>query len=223
MNLSVDNTPAPRTQGDLQAIEALYDSGMVFDGQLNIPVIDWRHYLEEELDMHNSHQSFSARQRIENQMGHSDNQVIWFTDARPERVFDQTGEALEVLHEWVSNIQANPDAGVAGNRPASAQDACFATDGSLIARGDDVWGGVLDDNTTGACTEVFPLYTTSRIEAGGPIEGSVFKCALKPLDVALSDGTYGNWTPDSGQIDRLRDIFPEGVCDYAQADQGRPD
>ena len=28
---------------------------MVFDGELTIPVIDWRHYLEEVLDMHNSH------------------------------------------------------------------------------------------------------------------------------------------------------------------------
>lgn len=223
MNLSDGDAPAPRTRGDLQAIEALYSSGMVFDGQLNIPVIDWRHYLEEELDMHNSHQSFSARQRIENRMGSSDNQVIWFTDARPERVFDQTGQALEVLHEWVSNIKANPDAGVAGNRPASAQDACFATDGSLIARGNDVWRGVLDDNVAGACTGVFPLYTTSRIEAGGPIEGSIFKCRLKPLDVALSDGTYGAWTPDEQQINALRDIFPEGVCDYAQPDQGRPE
>jgi len=223
MNLSDGDAPAPRTRGDLQAIQALYSSGMVFDGQLNIPVIDWRHYLEEELDMHNSHQSFSARQRIENQMGNSENQVIWFTDARPERVFDQTGEALEVLHEWVTNIKANPEAGVAGNRPASAQDACFATDGTMIARGDGVWSGVLDDNAAGACTEVFPLYTTSRIEAGGPIEGSVFKCRLKPLDVALSDGTYGNWAPDQGQISALSDIFPDGVCDYAQPDQGRPD
>lgn len=222
MNLSNGDAPAPRTQGDVQAIRALYDSGMVFDGQLNIPIIDWRHYLEEELDMHNSHQSFSARQRIENRMGNSDNQVIWFTDARPERVFDQTGQALEVLHEWVTNIKANPDAGVAGNRPASAQDACFATDGSLIARGADVWDGVLDDRAAGTCTDVFPLYTTSRIEAGGPIEGSIFKCQLKPLDVALSDGTYGSWVPDDNQIRALNGIFPDGVCDYTQADQGRP-
>lgn len=223
MNLSESDAPAPRTQGDLQAIQGLYNSGIVFDGQLNIPVIDWRHYLEEELDMHNSHQSFSARQRIENRMGNSENQVIWFTDARPERTFDQTGQALDVLHQWMTNIRANPDAGVAGNRPASAQDACFATDGSVIARGHNVWSGVLDDNAAGACTEQFPLYTTSRIEAGGPIEGSVFKCHLKPLDVALSDGTYGNWTPDADQITLLNDIFPQGVCDYAQGDQGRPE
>ncbi|MDP2285810.1 MAG: DUF6351 family protein [Pseudohongiella sp.] len=221
MNLSEGDSPAPRTVGDEQAIRALYESGMVFDGQLNIPIVDWRHYLEEELDMHNSHQSFSARQRITNRMGNADNQLIWFTDARPARSYDQTMQALDVLHDWVMNIKANPEAGVAGNRPATAVDACFATDGSLIAQGSDVWSGVLDDSEPGSCTQAFPLYSTSRIVAGGPIEGSVFKCALKPLDTALSDGTYGSWVPDSQQIERLRSVFPEGVCDYTQADQGR--
>jgi len=221
MSLSDTEAPAPRTQGDIQAISALYQSGMVFDGQLNIPIVDWRHYLEEELDMHNSHQSFSARQRIANRMGNADNQLIWFTDARPERSYDQTMQALDVLHEWVMNIKANPDAGVAGNRPESAVDACFATDGSLIAKGNDVWSGVLESAAPGACTQVFPLYSTSRIVAGGPIEGSVFKCALKPLDVALSDGTYGSWVPGSNEVAQLRAIFPDGVCDYLQVDQGR--
>ena len=131
-------------------------------------------------------------------------------------------QALDVLHEWVTNIKTNPDAGVAANRPASAQDACFATDGSLIAQGADVWNGVLDDASAGACTQSFPLYSTSRIVAGGPIEGSVFKCSLKPLDVALSDGTYGNWVPDAAQIGRLQAVFPDGVCDYNAPDQGRP-
>lgn len=234
MNLSPDGvTPAPRTQGDLIAINAAYESGMVFDGQLDIPIIDWRHYLEEVLDMHNSHQSFSARQRIRNRMGHSDNQVIWFTDARPTILddpeepeprdeFDQTWMALEVLHEWLMNIRANPDRSIGENRPAAAVDSCFNTQGELIASGADVWDGILDDRPAGICTQQFPTYTTSRIIAGGPIEGSVFKCTLKSVDTALADGTYGSWVPTPGQVDRLKEIFPQGVCDYSKPDQGRP-
>lgn len=234
MNLSPDGvTPAPRTQGDLIAINAAYESGMVFDGQLDIPIIDWRHYLEEVLDMHNSHQSFSARQRIRNRMGHSDNQVIWFTDARPTILddpeepeprdeFDQTWMALEVLHEWLMNIRANPDRSIGENRPAAAVDSCFNTQGELIASGADVWDGILDDRPAGTCTQQFPTYTTSRIIAGGPIEGSVFKCTLKSVDTALADGTYGSWMPTPGQVDRLKEIFPQGVCDYSKPDQGRP-
>ncbi len=234
MNLSPEGvTPAPRTQGDLIAINAAYESGMVFDGQLDIPIIDWRHYLEEVLDMHNSHQSFSARQRIRNRMGHSDNQVIWFTDARPTILddpeepeprdeFDQTWMALEVLHEWLMNIRANPDRSIGENRPAAAVDSCFNTQGELIASGADVWDGILDDRPAGTCTQQFPTYTTSRIIAGGPIEGSVFKCTLKSVDTALADGTYGSWVPTPGQVDRLKEIFPQGVCDYSKPDQGRP-
>jgi hypothetical protein len=222
MNLATGNEPAPRTTGDLEAIRALYTSGMVFDGQLDIPFIDWRHYLEEELDMHNSHQSFSARQRILNKMGHADNQLIWFTDARPESAFDQTPQALDVLHDWMMNIREHPERSIAQNRPSHAVDSCFNTDGTLLASGNDVWNGILNDREVGACTQAFPIYRTSRIVAGSPIEGSIFKCSLKPVDVALADGTYGTWAPDSAQSAQLRQIFPEGVCDYSQPDQGRP-
>ena len=41
-------------------------SGMEFQGDIDIPVIDWRHYLEDELDMHHSQESFVARQRMLN-------------------------------------------------------------------------------------------------------------------------------------------------------------
>lgn len=237
MNLRTGSEPAPRTAGDMVAFNAAYSSGMVFDGQLDIPMIDWRHYLEEVLDMHNSHQSFSGRQRIRNQMGHSDNQVIWFTDARPtiatadtpkrERPhprdeFDQTWMALDVMHEWVMNIKANPEASIADNKPALAVDSCFNTDGTLIGSGDDVWNGIIDQQPLGDCAALFPTYTTSRMEAGGPIEGSVFKCALKPVSAALADGTYGSWSPSGTQVARLEAIHPDGVCDYSQADQGRP-
>ena len=71
MQLSPDGgaTPAPRRLGDPKAQHAAYRSGMVFRGKLDIPVIDWRHYLEPFLDMHNSHQSFAARQRLLNYDG----------------------------------------------------------------------------------------------------------------------------------------------------------
>jgi hypothetical protein len=235
MLLSPDGiAPAPRTEGDLLAIRAAYESGMVFDGQLDIPVIEWRHYLEEVLDMHNSHQSFSTRQRIRNKMGNSDNQVIWFTDTRPtdttnpnrprpSEEFDNTWQALDVLHDWLENMRANPDQTIAESKPAAAVDSCFTTQGNLIASGDDVWDGIIDNDPDGSCTTRFPTYTTSRMEAGGPIEGSVFKCALKSVNTALNDGTYGSWLPSSPEITRLNEIFPQGVCDYSEADQGRPD
>src|SRR5699024_5404136 len=137
--------PAPRTEASLQAINAAYQAGRVFHGDAALRIIDWRPYLEHERDMHNVHQSFVVRQRMIDFAGHADNQVIWFTDARPEEEFDHVPMALEVIHEWMENIQAHPQRSVAENRPALAVDSCFATDGSLIARGEGVWDGALDD------------------------------------------------------------------------------
>jgi len=215
--------PAARTEGDIMAMQAAYENGLVFMGDLDIPIIDWRHYLEDELDMHNTHQSFASRQRIRDARGHSDNQVIWFTDVdsgTPE--FDQTPEALEVIDEWMTNIQNNPDAGVAANKPPRAVDRCFNAGGTEIAAGDGVWDGILDDNAPGECTEQFQIYSTSRIVAGGPFKGSIFKCHLMPVADAIASGMYGVWVPDVLQQFQLEQIFPEGVCDFAQPDVGLP-
>ena len=225
MKLSPDGgaTPAERREGNREAGYAAYRSGMVFRGKLDIPVIDWRHYLEHRLDMHNSHQSFAARQRLLNYDGDASNQVIWFTDARPGTPqFDQTPQAFLVLDEWLANIKAHPEKSVGENKPAAAVDSCFATNGSQLASGDGVWNGILDDGPKGACAAQFETFETSRIVAGGPIEGGVFQCALQPVEAALDKGLYGSWAPTAAEVERLKQIFPSGVCDYSKPDQALP-
>ena len=222
-NFSMDpTTPAPRTEGDLLSMQRAYEAGLVFMGDMEIPIIDWRNYLESELDMHNSHQSFAARQRLRDGQGSSDNQVIWFTDIDGGSEFDQTPEAFQVMDEWMRNIHDNPHLGVAGNKPAAAVDRCFDADGNEIAAGDDVWDGILDDNPEGACTALFPPYSTSRIVAGGPFKGSIFKCVLQPVSTAIARGLYGVWTPSPVEQAILEQIFPDGVCDFDQPDAGLP-
>lgn len=224
MHLSPDGgtTPARRTQGDVAAMNAAYTSGMQFQGDIDIPVIDWRHYLEDELDMHNTQQSFAARQRMLDADGDASNQVIWFTDARPAVAFDQTPMAFEVIDEWMANIAAHPRRGVARNKPERAVDSCFATDGSLIASGRQVWDGVLDDADPGACTQHFPIYSSSRRVAGGPYEGGVWKCELQSIDRAVAEGLYGDWQPTADERARLEQVFPDGICDFTRPDVGRP-
>jgi hypothetical protein len=221
-NPAAPNTPAPRTHGDMDAIKAMYNSGLVFKGKTDIPTIDWHPYLEHKLNMHNVHQSFAIRKRIQARMGNADHQAIWFTETRgAANDFDQVPMALEVIDEWMSNIRANPGRSVAANRPARGVDSCFDKDGVLMAKGSGVWDGVLDTKPKGACTQAFPMYSTSRIVSGGPIEGGNFKCALKPVSKALTDGTYGSWTPNLTEIQKLNTIFPEGVCDYSKPDQSQ--
>jgi hypothetical protein len=216
-------TPAPRKTADPGAVENAYEAGHVNVGDIQIPMIDWRNYLERELDMHNSHQSFASRQRLLNFDGDASNQVIWFTDGNDAGdEFDQTPMAFAVIEEWMQNIAANPRAGVAANKPSAAVDSCFDAAGNLIYAGEDAWDGILDDGPAGPCAAQFDIFSTSRIVAGGPITGDVFKCHLQSVHSASLDGVYGDirFTPD--QIAQLETIFPEGVCDYSRGDALKP-
>jgi hypothetical protein len=228
MNLSQGpGLPAPRTAGDPIAMRAAYTSGHVFDGRLDVPAIDHRQYMERELDMHNAHQSFAVRKRVTQRMGHSDNLVVWFTEtytnppAGTPRA-SQTLDALSVMDQWLMNLRANPQAGIAANKPPMAVDACFDATGALMHVGGGVWDGILDSRAPGACTQAFPLYGTSRTVAGAPIEGGIYACARKPVDQALADGTFAPWLPNATEVTQLKQIFPQGVCDYSRPDQARP-
>jgi hypothetical protein len=201
-------TPAQRREGSIAAMNAAYEKGLYFHGDIDIPVIDWRPYREEILDMHNSHQSFASRQRMRDWDGKASNQVIWFSEIGDDR----TLEALQVMDQWM----------LTGRRPDAATDRCFTATGTEIARGSHVWDGILDHRAPGACTAHFPLHSTSRIVAGGPLRGGVYKCALQPVSKAIGRGLYGSWKPSAAERARLEQIFPTGVCDYSKPDQGLP-
>ena len=215
--------PAARQQGNLVAMQNVYKSGLVFRGDIDLPIIDWRNYLEDELDMHNSHQSFASRKRMLNADGDASNQVVWFTDVVvSNQRFDQTPEALEVMDEWMANIRLNPWNGVAANKPPRATDRCFDEKGTEIARGAEVWNGIIDSKPAGACTQKFKIFSTSRRVAGGPFEQSLFKCQLQAVTDAIQKGLYGAWTPSAQETAMLQAIFPQGVCDYSKPDAGLP-
>lgn len=224
-NPAAPDQPARRTSGSIGAMHAMYAAGMVYRGLGAIPMIDWRPYLEARLNMHNAHQSFAVRRRILQAQGDAGHQLIWMTQTRAKGPdFDQTPLALEVMDEWIERLRTHPERGVAANRPPRAVDSCFDADGALLHAGGGVWDGVIDRNRApGACTAVFPLYATSRIVAGAPPEGGIFKCALKSVDAALSDGSYGAAVFSRAQQARLKAIFADGVCDYSKPDQGRPE
>jgi hypothetical protein len=200
--------PAPRRSGSIAAMNAAYEKGLYFDGDIDIPLIDMRQYLEERLDMHNSHQSFASRRRMLDHDGRASNQVIWFS----EPGWDTTLEAFAVMDQWL----------LSGHRPEAATDRCFTAAGVVIARGSRVWDGILDSRAPGACTTAFPIHSTSRIVAGGPLRGGVYKCALQPVSKAIARRVYGSWRPTAAERARLEQIFPTGVCDYTKDDLGRP-
>ncbi|SFV07229.1 DUF6351 family protein [Pseudoduganella namucuonensis] len=206
--------PAPRREGDLSAMRKAYASGHVFTGQrLGIPLIDLRPYLEAELNMHNSRQSFSVRARLlEANAAEAKNQVIWFTRADTD-LANAVVEALSVLDRRLSD----------GAAPAEFTDRCVDAKGAVIASGPNVWDGILNKAPPGACAKAYPIYTSPRMVAGESIKGDIFKCALKPVAAALADGTYPATVRFTAQQQAwLHRIFPQGVCDYSKGDVGRP-
>lgn len=211
---------APRTEGDIQGIHAAYTSGHVFVGKIDIPIIDMRHYLDPALNMHHAQQSFATRQRMMEGQGHAGNQVIWFA----EPYYDVTMYAFELIDQWLDNIRHSRYGwGVVANKPSEVVDMCVKTNGDIIAKGPHVWDGILDSNPAGPCTKAFPLYSTSRIVAGGDIKGDIFKCHLQSVTEAIKKGVYDPVVIDSATKARLEEIFPTGVCDYSKGDAGRPE
>jgi hypothetical protein len=39
---------------------------------------------------------------------------------------------------------------------------------------------------------------------------------------AVAQGVYAPWSPSRDEVARLREIFPDGVCDYTKPDLGLP-
>jgi hypothetical protein len=219
MNHSPDGglSPAPRAVADEQAIAAAFRSGQVFIGRIPIPVIDLRHYLEDELDMHHSVASLQARARIIDYQGHADNQLIWMT----RKPHIPTQLAFDLIDEWLENMRRYPHKSLAENRPAEAVDSCFRADGKIIARGDHVWDGEWNRKAQGPCLKAYPPFSTSRLVAGENISGDSFSCHLQTVQQAIDRGLYLPVDMNPYR-QRLETIFPEGVCDYSRSEPARP-
>ncbi len=210
------DSPARRQQADSQAVAAAFRSGNVFTGHIDIPIIDVRHYLEPELDMHHTRASFSARLRIQDARGNAGNQVIWVT----EKPHMPVTEALDAVDRWLTNAANNPGVGAA--RPDDVVDRCWNGDGSLIAEGEGVWDGAWNQREPGPCMIAYPTFQNSRIVAGDNYRGDIFKCTRQSIDDAIDAGVYGS-IDMSDWRETLRRIFPTGVCDFTRPGMLQPE
>jgi len=220
MNLSPDkgHTPAQRTEGDISAMKAAYYSGNVFTGKISIPILDVRHYNDLDIDMHHSFASFETRLRMQNAQGHANNQIIWMS----KKPHEPRPHAIDTMDRWLAQIKQHPQQSVFENKPADIQDACFDDTGKLIAKGPDIWNGQWNNKSTGECLHLYPNFMSSRNVAGAPLSKSIFKCHLQSVQEAMSKNLYGK-TDIKPQLENLKRIFPNGVCDYSKGDQGRPE
>jgi hypothetical protein len=225
---------ANRTQADIDALRSAYRHGLVLTGGGGLsttPIIDWRWYGDDLGDGHDSLRSFVTRARLIAANGNADNQVILtyprattlneavlnlVADPNPETslVSRIELELVGSMDRWLSNIEADgaPEKSalkVARNKPSDLVDACWATDGEKFA-GATVYG------VNGECSQLYPRHADQRLVAGGPLANDVLKCELKPISVA--DYTHHLSTD---QLQRLKSVFPSGVCNYARPGLGQ--
>lgn len=201
INYSTSALAAVRFSANREAATKAYRYGQLFIGLTEKPILDLRHYLDPALDMHHLEPSFAARERLVMRNGHADNQLIWVSDP----AYTPLGEAVALMDTWLSR----------GQKPANAQDQCFAADSTVIAAGSDIW------LPGGRCASTYPIHRNSRINAGAPTHGLMFNCALISVAQAIARGDYQpvNMLPYQAE---LTAIFPAGVCDYQQPDQALP-
>jgi hypothetical protein len=192
-----------RTKADKKALRIAYETGRVQSGAgglATIPIIDFRAYTDPRGDIHDRFRTFSAKERLIASNGHAENMVI-LTD--PTGIAQQ--EALTKMDEWLANlVSEDSDGNVVAAKPDDLVDACWTAAGLKIEEPATYDG-------PGECNELYPSHREPRLVAGAPLTDDILKCRLKKID--MSDYAV-DFTDE--QLDRLYDIFPDGVCDWSK-------
>ncbi|MBD2859527.1 thrombospondin type 3 repeat-containing protein [Spongiibacter sp. KMU-158] len=202
---TVDRTPASQP-----ALANAYRSGMINTANnLNqTAIIDCRG--PDPGLFHDAYRAFAMRARLDREHGNHDNQVIW---GGPTPIIGDAAcaiNSLKVMDTWLQAVEADDSAlslaeKLTANKPAEAVDSCY--DGL----------GLSPAPAPAGCPEaVLTVYGTPRTVAGDSIATDTNKCQLKPVDE--SDYTLGGVIPLllPGQLDEIKAIFPDGVCDFSQ-------
>jgi hypothetical protein len=126
-------------------------------------------------------------------------------------------ESLSVMDEWITAIKADTSGDpiadvVVAAKPKDAFDFCYLTsDTTLMTKVTDVAKCDADAR--------LKMHASPRQIAGGPVSENILKCELKPLDPA----DYAPVVLTAAQIDRLKAVFPDGVCDFKKPGVGQQD
>ena len=201
--------PAPRRAGSIAAMNAAYREGLYFDGDIDIPIIDWRPYLEERA--RHAQQPPVVR--------------LAAADARPRRPRVEPGdlvlgagrradvlEAFQVMDEWL--LDGRPAGGAptaASRRPAPRSRAARAS-----GTGSSTRGPTARARRRSRSTRRRASWPAARCAAAS----TSARCSRSSK--AIARGLYGSWKPTAAERARLEQIFPTGVCDYTKDDVGRP-
>jgi hypothetical protein len=210
------NFIAQRTVADKTALRIAYDSGRILNGGGGLaatPVIDYRAYSDfNKGDPHMRFFSFATRARLAAANGTAGNHVMLVEDSAAYGLFSTRSplarEALAQMDRWLTGLSADHSsesraAKVVRHKPADLVDQCVDKSGKRIIEEQRYRSGV--------CHELYPSHASPYLVAGMPLASNVLKCQLKPI--TPSDYRVPISRADT---DRLKAIFPGGVCDYSK-------
>ncbi len=214
-----------RTAADPDAVRIAYETGRLTSGGGGLsstPIIDYRAYSDdlEDGDVHTRSHSFAMRDRLRKANGRTDNHVMLVEDFRYGLFSTDSPvlrDALGHMDRWLEALAADTSAAppadrVARARPEVLTDACWSRDGEPVK--------IVETQRRGAgrCDALYPSPPSPREVAGAPLAGDIVKCRLGPVD---PDDYAVSFSPE--EMDRLRRIFPGGVCDWSRPGIGQAD
>ena len=206
---------AKREQADDDTIMNAYETGRVSMGggeQLSVPILDIDVYDDPSGAIADRLRPFSLRDRL-TRRGETDAAPglrIW-TDT-PGR-HDVVG-AIAVMDRWLTALRTDTAGGALADvltrtRPDQAQDRCTVPGDPSPTPGSDTY----DEGKP--CAKAFPVAGDPRTAAGAPRSNEVLKCTLKPVDPSDYEVPIS-----ADDLDRLRSVFPTGVCDWSMGGAG---
>jgi hypothetical protein len=197
-----------RAVGDLGAIKRAYQSGLMLSGSgalSSIPIFD-NATSNEAGGYHYGWFHYAVRERVRQANGgKSDNMVMWRST--------NAAAAKTLFDTWVTAYKADTSnealrAKVLKAKPANATEGCYdrSTPPAFIAE-----ALAFTSKPTSRCSELYPVYSNTRREAGGPLAANIMKCQLKPVDARDYQAPLS-----PAELARLKTIFPNGVCDWSK-------
>jgi hypothetical protein len=207
------NYVASRSVGDPGAIRRAYQSGLQLGGGgglASIPVVDISGIYNDDGGYHYQWFHFATRERMAQANGNTDNHVMWRGNPVPQE------HSWPMFIQWVEAVSADISdrparEKVTRNKPAAAVDGCWSSPTQFIAERQTF----SRDPNSSRCNELFPSFGFPRHVAGGPLAANNLQCRLKAIDL---DDYAVSFTP--ADLERLRGIFPTGVCDWSKRGVG---
>jgi hypothetical protein len=184
-----------------------YATGRVLQdgrGMRDIPIIMVNLYSDPYGDIHDRFRLFTIRERLRVNGRRPPNVAIWTRGSTGDIVASLTGTAfkpadlISLLDEWLTT----------GEQPDEAGDNCTDAEGNIV-RGPRIY------SEPGPCRDLYPVFGDPRTAAGAPIVNDRLKCQTRRVD---PDAYRVDFT--SEQAARLREIFPDGVCNWRKPGVG---